>query len=52
MGGMTETEWEVVCANGHRDYVWVRDVKIDSIEFTDCPKCGAPRRGTQLEPPS
>jgi hypothetical protein len=45
-----DTEWQVICANGHRSYERVRDVPPDDVEFTPCPKCGAPRRGEVLPP--
>ena len=47
-----ETEWHVICANGHRFYERVYNVLPGDFEFTDCPKCGAPRRGEQLPPVS
>lgn len=51
-----DTEWKVICANGHASYerlrgVYPDDVREHKIEFSDCPKCGAPRRGEQLLPP-
>lgn len=50
-----ETEWEVICANGHRFYERVRgahpaEIQAGKVTFSDCPKCGAPRRGEQLPP--
>lgn len=46
---MATTEWRVVCANGHSAYVEVRDIPPKEVRFADCPKCGAPRRGSQLD---
>lgn len=41
---MRETEWIVVCARRHRFYMRLRILTWPPC-FTDCPKCGAPRRG-------
>lgn len=48
---MSVTEWKVFCPNGHATYERIREIPPDEVRFTDCPKCGAPRRGEQLLQP-
>lgn len=50
-GAMIVTEWKVTCANGHATYERVREIPANEVRFSDCPKCGAPRRGEILLPP-
>lgn len=46
----TETEWKVICAKGHVTYERLWGVLEPDVRWSDCAKCGAPRRGAQLPP--
>lgn len=46
---MSEYEYQVVCAAGHRTYERVHDVSPEDTRWPDC-ECGAPRLGHLLPP--
>lgn len=47
---MISTEWLVECDDGHRFFERIDIVPPAEVEFSDCPKCGAIRRGSLLRP--